>query len=347
MVAMIGFSGKFKILSQYAKVGILINILLTLVLLTFRNPLAPNDSRNYLWMYAEQKDFSSVFNAYHGNIFFSFTQYAGNLLGIPPSEFLIIQSIFFFTVTFFGLRMIFKSNRMLLMSLSLFVLTSTFVLLFTNVIRQGLASSFIILSLGLLIKKHHVFGYLALIISIFSHFSAFAIALIIVFLNSFKRSKTIAPIFPFLLPAVPLFSQFFLVRLSVLGGAFQRIETLSHLDYSNNLVYVKVAILYGSLVAFYIIGAKRNAFLNADYNFIFKVYFYSVLLVFFTLPILLLSSRFVYYSSSLLPILITYSIFNRKNILKLRSRVFLGLIAALIYGAFVYSFDSTRLQLGI
>ncbi|MBR7889327.1 EpsG family protein [Marinomonas sp. A79] len=345
--AMLAFLGLTKGLSRYSIVGVFFIFISSVLLLLLRDPLAPADSRNYLWMYKEQKNFNNIFNAYHGNVFFSFTQYLGNLAGLSFETFFIIQTLFFYLLSFIGLRLIFQSNKMFLMSLSFFVLTSTFVFLFTNVVRQGLALSLILLAAGLFIKNYRFSGYFALFLAIFSHFSTIVVAGIFFVVRNTNINVRYVFFLILILPFVPIFSQFFLANLGVMGGFFQKIESFSSKDYNNNLVYFKVIILYFSLVVFYYIGRYRQAFNNDGYFFIFKVYMLIVFFVMFTLPVLLLSSRYLYYASALLPILYTFVLFHRPNIISIHARFYFGLLMSVVFGLFVYSFHATRMQLGI
>ncbi|OOF20610.1 hypothetical protein BZJ19_16970, partial [Salinivibrio proteolyticus] len=165
LATMTAFMGMIKNLSKYAIVGVVFIVILSVLLLLLRDPLAPPDSANYLWMYEDQSSFHNIFTAYHGNVFFSFTQYLGNALGLEAEEFFIYQTIGFYILTFLGFRLIFKSNKMLLTALSLFVLTSTFILLYTNVIRQGLALALLIFATGLFLNKFKFSGFIVLVLA--------------------------------------------------------------------------------------------------------------------------------------------------------------------------------------
>lgn len=345
--AIIAFSGLINGLNKYSIVGIIFMLLSSVFLLILRDPLAPADAINYLYMYDQQQSFYNIFNAYHGNIFFSFTQYVGNIIGLSAEKFFIIQTLFFYFLTFVGLRLIFQSNKMFLMSLSFFVLTSTFTLLFTNVIRQGLALSLILLATGLFIRNNRFSAYFALLLSIFSHFSALVIVGIFLLVRNVRIKNKYIFLLILILPFVPIVSQFFIANLASIGGLFEKIESFGKKDYSNTLVYMKILILYFSLIVFNHMGIYKGAFKNENYFFIFKLYLLIVFLVMFTLPVLLLSSRYIYYASALLPILYTFVLFHRPNIISLHFRFYFGLVISVVFGFFVYSFDSTRMQLGI
>lgn len=346
IVSVVAFSGFFKEFRKYSFIGISSVFILTIFLLVLRDPLAPADSVNYIWMYNQQNELRKVLSAYHGNYFFSFTQYIGNVFGLSVEAFLIFQTILFFLVTLIGLRLIFDSNRMLLMAFSFFVLTSTFILLYTNVVRQGLALSLVILSIGLFIRSYRFLGYLSLILAIFSHFSAIIVALIFFVTRSIPLNKNIG-ILIFFLPVSPFFSDQLLSIFLAIGGIFQKIESFSEKEYDNSLVYIKVGVIYFSLILFYFMGKYRGLFLDSRYKFIFYIYLILVAVILFTLPVLLLSSRFLYYASALLPILYVFVLFHRRSLINLKVRVSLSMIITLLFGVFVYGFRSVRMQLGI
>lgn len=345
--AMVAFLGLTKGLSRYSIVGVVFILISSVLLLLLRDPLAPADSANYLWMFNAQTNFNNIFNTYHGNVFFSFTQYLGNLVGLSAETFFITQTLFFYFLSFIGLRLIFQSNKMFLMCLSFFVLTSTFILLFTNVIRQGLALSLILLATGLFIRNYRFSAYFALLLAIFSHFSAIVVAGVFFLVRNVNPKDRYVLFLILILPFVPVVSQLFLTNIAAIGGFFQKIESFAAKEYTNNIVYIKVVILYLSLVIFYFIGRYKKAFKDEKYFFIFKVYMLIEFFVMFTLPVLLLSSRYLYYASALLPILYTFVLFHRPNIISLHARFYLGLVTSIVFGLFVYSFHSTRMQLGI
>ena len=347
IVVLLGFVGFFKGGEKFSLPSVFLLHFLTVLLLLFRNPFAPDDAANYLQMYELQGSFNDVFTAYHGSYFFSFTQYVGNIFSLEGRSFLIAQSIFFYFISSAGLRMLFKSNRMYLMCLAFFSLTSTFLLLYTNVVRQGLALSLIIFSLGCFTRNFRNVGYACLFLSVFSHFSSVLIVGAIFLTRCTVFKKTWYLWLLIFLPSLTVVSQLFIFSLSSLGGFFLKIEAFSNINYNNTLVYVKVFLIYLSAVFFYVIGSKFNMFSAPLYRFVFSIYVFSIAIVFFTLPVLLLSSRYLYYSSALMPILYTLFFFNKPNFFTVRTRFIVGFSAIFILGFVVYNFSSTRSQLGI
>lgn len=344
LMCLLGFSTFIKGAAQlYLPIALLI-VISTIIVLLLRDPFAPSDSVNYSWMYEEQKAFWDVFNAYHGDYFFSFTQYLGNLLNLPVSDFLILHSITFYLITVVGFKLILKDTRMFIICLALFSLTSTFVLLYTNVMRQGLAMSLLVLSVGLFVRNRFYLGFLFSLLAIFSHFSSL---LIVISVLIFRRLNLSNRTYLMLVVSLPLLSFLSYLILPSIGNFTSRMESLTNQEYNNNLVYIKVVIMYLTLLFFYWFMVSERLFNNAMLVLIFKVYFCALGLSFAFLPALLVSSRYVYYSSVFLPIIYSAFLSIKGNSLNVYVRFFIGLIASIAFGLFVYSFDSTRKQLGI
>lgn len=346
MVSFLGFMSFIKGGDRFFIFNLLGVTTTTLLLLALRNPLAPYDSGNYMQMYNSLGQFSDVFYVYHGSVFFSLLQYCGKVIGFTFEQFSIFLSFICYCATLIGFRLITKSNKVFLMGLCLFSLGSTFVLLYTNTVRQGFALSLIILSSGFFIRKYNFLGYLALVLAVFSHFSALLVLLGFWVVRTFHLKNKHLLVVLIVMPLIPFFSQYFISNFSVLGGVFQKIEKFSASDYGNHLVYIKVASLYLSLLLFFFLGVSRGAFLNFEFRFIFNVYAMMVFVCVVFLPILLLSSRYLYYASAFLPILYAFIFFQQPNLFGVNIRFFVGFGAALLYGFFVYSFESTRTQLG-
>ncbi|EIJ34220.1 EpsG family protein [Thiothrix nivea] len=342
-VALIGFSTKVKKLHKYYKIGIYFILLLGSTLLLARDPLAPNDAYNYIIMYNNSDSFRQIFNAYHGNYFFSFTQFIGNYFNVEAERFLLIQSFLLFLLTLISFRLIFRESHEYLLGISLFLLTSTFILLYTNVIRQGLALSLLFLALGFFLRKSYINSYLAMALSFFSHYSAI-IFILFIFTQSFIKINNRSYFYILITPLVIAPAYYILPNLS---NFFSKIDTFSEKSYENALVYAKIFILYISLILFFYLGKKNNLFSIKKYSFLFKIYWLLVIFTFFTLPVLLLASRFLYYASALMPLLFTIVIFRSKSSLRISYRLFISFISTLIYGYFVYSYSSTQQMLGI
>jgi len=347
VVLMLGFLGSFKQTKRYVNFFSILLVLLSLILLLMRSPYAPSDAYSYASMFESTISITSVFEAYHGDYFFSFIQYLINLTTIDSDSYLLVQSAIIFLMTVVGFRLIIDDDKQLLLGLSLFVMTSTFILLSTNVMRQGLALALILVSVGLFSRGFRKTGYLVLLLSIFTHFSAVIVALIILTLRINKIKRLKLPNFIFFIPLLPVFSPYLLRELGSLGGVFEKINSFSNIEYDNKVVYIKVFLLYMAVLLFALLGRRYKGFENASYLLIFEIYTLLVAVSFFTLPILILSSRYIYYASGLMPILFAFVLYQKNNLLDLHVRFGLFSIIVLFYASFVFSFNSIRLQLGI
>lgn len=318
-----------------------------ILLLILRDINAPTDMVNYSWMYEQASTFEKAITPYHGNIFFSFLMYLGNELSLDKEVYFYLLSILFFISYSVGLKLIFNDNKHYLLALSFFAVSSTFILLFTNVIRQGLAFSLLVLAIGLILNKKKVLSGIVLILAIFSHFSILPIIAFFITARYLLDKNKLILVLILTLPLLPIVGSFLLGLFASLGGLFNKIESFGELDYNNTLVYIKVVLLYASAILYYIYGKKYQLFENINFKYIFVLFLLILALIFFTLPILLLSSRFLYYASGLMPILFAFVFYSKRNIININYRylVFIGISIA--YGYVVYNFPSIKIQLGL
>lgn len=316
------------------------------IILIARDIKAPADMVNYAWMYKNAFNFEYVFNAYHGNVFFSFLMYLGNFFNMSQELFFTLLSILYLYIFYLGLKLIFNQPKCYISAIVLFSLTSTFLLLFTNVIRQGLALSLLILAIGLILKRKKILAYFVMILAIFSHFSILPIILFL-FLAKYISTKQTKFIYILLVPLLAILGMLLLSSFAQLSGLFQKIQSFSEKDYNNTIVYIKVIILYGLLCLFYIYGKRFDVFKIYSYKYIFNVYLLVLSLVIFTLPVLLLSSRFLYFASGLVPILLVFIFYSKRNFFNIKIRYLFFITGSIIYGLFVYNYPSVSNQLGV
>lgn len=318
-----------------------------ILLLMLRDINAPSDMVNYSWMYEQASIFEKAVTQYHGNVFFSFLMYLGNELSLDKEVYFYLLSILFLISYSVGLKLIFKDNKHYLLALSFFAISSTFILLFTNVIRQGLALSLLVLAIGLILNKKKVLSGIVLILAMFSHFSILPIVAFFIMARYLLDKNKLIFVLILTLPLLPIFGNFLLSLFAFLGGLFNKIESFGEKDYNNTLVYIKVILLYASAVLYYIYGKKYQLFDNTNFKYIFIVFLLILALIFFTLPVLLLSSRFLYYASGLMPILFAFIFYSKRNIININYRYLIFIGMSIAYGYVVYNFPSTKIQLGL
>lgn len=317
------------------------------VLMFLRDPFAPTDSNNYASMYSQAYQFEYIWTAYHGNIFFSLLQWIGQQLSLEYGIFMKLYSILCLSLVSCGLFLL-VPKRLLALSEGFFVISSTFILLFTNVVRQGLALSLILLAIGLYINHYKKACYFLFLLAIYSHFSAIVIFLVFLLSSKYQHIKNIRRnnfIFLLIIPFLFIPGYVILNIIPHLGGLFGKIESLGSRDYYQNfLVYIKLALMY--LLAWFLYFFCQPALVKEKFDLLFQFYIFLVALSIFLSPVLLLSSRFVYYGSALMPILLAhfYQISWGNNLRYIKLLAFF--VLAIMYGFVVMSFPSTSKQLG-
>jgi len=318
-----------------------------ILVLILRDINAPSDMVNYHWMYEKASVFEKAMTPYHGNVFFSYLMFLGNKLSLSKESYFYLLSILYLIIYSVGLKFIFKDRKYYLLALSFFAISSTFVLLFTNVIRQGLALSLLVLAIGLILNMKKVLSGIVLVLAIFSHFSILPIIAFLIIARYLLNKNKFIFILILILPFLPILGNFLLNSISSLGGFFNKIEAFAEHDYNNKLVYVKVVLLYASAILYYIYGKKYILFENITFKYVFIVFLLILGLIFFTLPVLLLSSRFLYYAAGLMPILFTFIFYSKHNIININYRYLIFIGVAITYGYAIYNFPSIKIQLGL
>jgi len=300
-------------------------------------------------MYSAVDDFKSIFSVYHGSYFFTFIQYLGRLTGLDESVFFYLLPLCYLLIVFISFKLIISDSRQFVIALILFVGTSTFILLFTNVIRQGLALVLIYLAIAAHIKGRRFVELISIFLAIFSHLSAifiFAIILMYKPVSGYlsKKHNSRILILLVLLPLLPMASSFILNNLVILSSVFSKIESFGQKNYNNNLVYLKVFLLHSLAIIIYFYFKVKNLWNDKGLFYLFYLYTGLLVVVYFTLPVMLLSSRFIYYASGLAPLLISYLVVD-KFILPWNFKFTIFFLALLFYITFVYFYPSTLQQL--
>ncbi len=333
----------FKQLKKISYLSFFCVFLLSSILLLVRDPFAATDAKSYEIMYSQATQFEYVWTAYHGNIFFSLLQWIGQQFSLEYGIFMKLYSILCLSLVSSGLFLL-VPNRLLALCEGFFVITSTFILLFTNVIRQGLALSLIILAIGLYVNKYKKACYFLFFIAIFSHFSALVVSIFFLFSSKFPSTKRKNFLFLLIVPLLPIAGYVLLNIFSHFGGLFDKIESLNSKGYENLLVYIKLVLMY--FFALFLNYFYQPSKMKRSFNLVFQFYISLVALSIFLSPVLLLSSRFIYYGSALMPILFAhfYQISWGENLKYIKLFSFFAL--AIMYGFLVMSFPSTSKNLG-
>lgn len=355
-LSLVPFTKEFNKLSPYIAVT---QLFLAITFLLSRDPMAATDADNYRYMYASVTTFSSVFEAYHGNFTFSYFMFIGKNLSLNVTTFLLIYPVICIILSFIGLRLLVSINY-LPIAFGFFAINPGFILLFTNVLRQGLALSFFILGIGCFLKKSKIyksFACLLLLLAIFSHFSAiiltFSFIIAVKIIQVTRNPDKIIKIITLLMVITPLISSIIMlfpnliINVSELGGIFSKIDRYSNFGYDSYLFYVKAFLAYFISIVNLFILKKYPPKQNDDYLIVLFIQM-LVFVIFLLMPVPLISSRLLYYSELLVSIVIVnmYRTVIMKNTNLAHINAYLLWLAIVASGSFVYLYPSIRANTG-
>lgn len=320
-----------------------LTITATLIILLNRDYHAFPDYVSYLNLYTRSETISGALNAFHGDIFFSILMYIYNFFGVDAKFFFITQPILYAVITIIAFQQI--DGKHWIAMYSLFILSSTFLLLYNNVIRQGLALTFLFLALASTLNKKNLSFYLFSILAILSHSSAIFVFFAMV-MSRKKISHRITVLYLLLIPVLPLIFSKLMPIFSVAG--ITKVDAFYNYGYDNNLVYLKCIILYFCAI-FFTLFFKGTYRLNERLSYIVRLYVYLTAVSIMLLPVLLLSSRFLYYPSAMLPIIFTYCFVLKSRIKRkfpFSVWIIMFMVSVMFFGFQVYSFPSIKRVLG-
>ena len=333
-------------LRKYSFRFVLFVFFLASFLSVLRDPMASNDAENYSNMFSFIKSIGSILEIYHGNYFFSLLMYIAKILQLDYPTFEICLTILCLLIVLVATLIFFDDKRVVLLAFIFLSISSTFILLFTNTIRQGLSLSLLFLTLSLSYRQKK-YAYLYFLLSCLSHWSAIVYLPLVVMLVSYQR----------LLKKINLKHVFLCVVLSPLIGylifniipigldAFAKLDTLKSRDYNNKVVFFKCLLLIMPLAATFFFRNGPNSLKRLD-TVLVLIYSYSLMLSFSALSSsLLLSSRYLYYCSGFAALYISYFFVSIKSFIL--AKVYVVFFSVLLYGLFVFSYSSTINQLGL
>lgn len=218
----------------------------------------------------------------------------------------------------------------------LFFSSATFYLMFGNTIAQGLASAFIILAISFYIEqKKLIYIFLIILASLF-HKSAIIFILIypLTKIMPQKRSWLV-----FIFGGGILFNMFSLVYLRF-GFIPNSISNLIKNESNNNLLIFKLLLSLLLILFMYFLLSKIN---SQKLNILFKIYTFAVSLSFYSFVVSEISSRLLYYSNFLVPVIIMEII----KILRFKKYIlFLVILLTFFYNFFVINYPSIKLNFG-
>lgn len=345
LLSVIAFLPFFRGLKFQTIIATLLSWITVLGLLIFRDVHAPADYLSYISIYDGMSGIDSVLNAYQGDVTFAVFLHIGKLLGLDGETFFIVFSVVNTVILFLGFKYLFPTQKYVIFSFLLFVLTSTFVLMFTNAIRQGLSIALFILAIGLHSRSHKLTSYLIIVSAIFSHSSIIPFACFFALRSYFVERKINYRVILLAIPFCFFIGYSLLDILSLYFNKFQMMIIYDDLAYGKTQIYLKALILYLFGVLFYVYGNKYENFGIYGYKSVFDIYLFGLIIVFSALPVLFIASRFVYHVSALVPLLLTYVFFSKRNAFNVEVRAVVYFIGMLMYGFSVYNFPSIQSQL--
>lgn len=264
-----------------------------------REPLIAPDSNNYKIMYDGIDSIDSVFTQYHGDYFFSFIQYLGRVVGIDYSIWVGLFSIGSVLIYVYGSYLILGGIKYAAISFALLLSTASFVFMFHNTLRQGLAISLFVLGMGFFFRGDKVKGGVSLCFSFFSHFSVVILLLIGMFsatkLSKLFLKKWVVIILPLILIVA---SPFFV---SVMMNLVPKLSSLNRGHESTILFFIKLFISYFSVVIFRFVLYERLR-LHVNVIKLFDVIFFLLCFTCLVSTTVLFASRYLYYISTIMPI---------------------------------------------
>lgn len=345
--AFIVLFSKFNNNKLVEKVLILMLLLIASITLILRDPMSSNDSVNYSLMYSLSGGFIDALSMYHKNYFFSFTMFLGNLFELSYTSYEIFLSLFMLSLVFYAVYKMFgEICGMSSLVLSFFIISSTFILLFTNVIRQGLALSFIFLALYFYQNNKWLKLLFALTFSFLSHTSA--VFFFVVFPAAYFIEKKVSSKYIFhlilLTPFLAIVGKILSYSLPDFYG-FDRVVEMSGEDYGIKVLIVKYFLLYSTILITWLLVLKNEIEVNL---YVKKIIF--ILIVLFAIVSFfsfspLFASRLLYYISAMVTFLLAYVFYTNDKNMYLNALVLF--LCVLLYSFFVLSYESTASQLGL
>lgn len=328
----------------------LLFVVLFILLMLVRDVSAPNDFGNYTIMYEQINSFSDVWVAYHKNYTFSFLQYLGSVIGLSSEQFHTIFSLIISLLVYRAFHLLFEDKKYALIAFALFLLSSTFIFLYANVLRQGLALSLMMLSSAYYWKRKR-FSFLAFsVLAFFAHFSAILFFIAVVLAKWLPLRKAIGTFHLILLPLLPIIG-YLLIDVVGVASLLQSVEKYSNYDYSSKVFYVKLVVSYLFLVSLFILNknkyvAQSNENLVEKYTYIYSIYGYLIAASFSLLSIPLMSARVHYFSNALMPMLAVTFLFSSFK-LRFEFKIAIVVVVAAAVGMVSYFYPSSASQLGV
>lgn len=321
---------------------ILLAILLLLVIVIFstRDYTANIDLPLYMDFYTFNETFLDVFTsktAWKGDFFFFGIMPVSHFFGLDKEEYITFQLVVSIATSFLAYYYFFKPSKSIVFLALFFMLnSSSFYLIQGNVIRQGLASSLLLLSISANnVSTTRIYKILAF----FSHKGS-----MFIFLSKYLNFKNVyrigVIIFAFLIGYFALFvhflnlfplPEFIKIKLEFYSS-FQRAS-------SNSIIKLCLLVFFNMLFLFF-----RNRRVNYEkaYSFFFTFSIMAFLLFRFDG----IFSRLILYTDIFLPILAVGFFQNLKNNRTKVIAIITMILLSTLYSVYVFNHESILFNMG-
>ncbi|MFW7378384.1 MAG: EpsG family protein [Oligoflexus sp.] len=309
-------------------------LFLWITLLLSRDIFASNDSINYFNMFRRSNDFSYAMSVYHKDYFYSLLNF---LVAVTLGDFESLVSILAISSCFMIAWSCVKSDLNLsniFLMFFMYTMISSTSLLFTNVLRQGLAQALFLLSIIYLLKNRYSIFLCFAVLASLSHKSTFVIYAVIgifYFLPKLSRNSLYALAgLAFCFVALGI-DQFFFIDLDIFG---QKKRFEKFLINPNPNFYLKLSL---SLIVPIYALIYRQAFSSLKSEKIFRLYMIILSLCLFASGSEQLSARFLYFLDFLTPLIICYEIQTLEDRFQLKLRE-VAIFFTVTYGLVVVAY---------
>lgn len=262
--------------------------------------------------------------------------YLVNYISSNPNIYLFINALISFSLLFYAYYKIINGSKYYYLFpfiIFLILMTSTVVANYGNLLRQGLAISLVLMSISYMLEKKYRYGYLFLILALFSHKST--IIFFIIYFFVFYKEIKLKYYFFGILATLPFI--FFNLSDLIANNFFFLAEKINtYQDSSSRMLLYKSILLF--LVALFLYLFFENKDYTYTFDKIFKIYLSVLMFSFVFFKIEIISGRLLYYPSILLPYFIFYFIFyfKQKNLY-----YFIVTILSTLYGFLILFSSST------
>lgn len=329
-------SSNSQLAKTYEFLGFVFIVLYFSIFFGFKFVQPYTDAYYYLKYFQDISELSDVFlgsSSWKGDYLFFFLAYLGgkfefflgNYSYFIPISFL---SILLCTISIWTLSS--PSSRMVV--LVFFISTSTFVALYGNLLRQGLALSLFIFSLVFLVEKKLKTAFFIFMLSVFVHKSVLIFIFAIPLLRMSWERRRVFIVFLILLSFILSYVEIFSFMPDLVAGKVE-----AYANATSSTFKVKLAVLISSLFLFLLIPANIT---TNTFKLVVTLMAVVTCFVILFMKLELFANRFIFNAVFFMPLVLveTLVLFRQRSIL------FLALMPITIGYIVFFSFFSESLN---